>query len=197
MADALSGDGAHDREWTQGAYAPPTAAEALVLARYAAGRLLAEQVCMVFWLKWPVGLAGLVLVGFSDGGGGLTDVRSLGVLALIAFVLAWATQWLVTTAIRRLSVARRHRAAIAALDSAKGEWWPRLRAELARVGLPSGRFATLGFVQRWVRRSLRAAEAEPASRMEICRIIGEQQLAEARRLLAASEPRAARRKTQA
>ena len=88
--------------------------------------------------------------------------------------------------IRRLSVARRHRAAVAALDSAKGQWWPRLRAEVARVGLPSGRFATLGLVQRWARRSLRPAEIEPVSRMDIRRVIGERELSESRRLLAAS-----------
>ena len=107
-------------------------------------------------------------------------------LALVVFALAWVAQWVVTTAIRRLSVARRHRPAIAALDSAKGRWWPRLRAELARVGLPSGRFATLGLVQRWARRSLRPAEVEPAARIEIRRIIGERELSEARRLLAAA-----------
>ncbi len=148
---------------------------------------------MLFWLKWPVGIAGIGLLVFSDEGGGLTDVRSLGVLALVLFALAWVAQWLITTAIRRLSVARRHRRAVAALDSAKGEWWPRLRAEVARVGLPSGRFATLGLVQRWARRSLRPAEVEPASRIDMRRVIGERELSEARRLLAASRPAARRR----
>ena len=167
-----------------GAYAPPTATEMFVLARYAAGWVVAERVSVLFWLKWPLGIAGLALIVFSEDGGGLADVRSLGVLALVAFVLAWAAQWAVTTAIRRLSVARRHRAAIAALDSAKGRWWPRLRAELARVGLPSGRFATLGLVQCWSRRRLRPAEVEPVSRIEIRRVIGERELSEARRLLA-------------
>ena len=159
-----------------------------MLARYAAGWVLAERISVVFWLKWPVGIAGIALLVFSGDGGGLADVRSLGVLALGLFAVAWAAQWAVTTAIRRLSVARRHRAAAAALDSAKGQWWPRLSAEVARVGLPSGRFATLGLVQRWARRSLRSAEVEPASRMEIRRIIGERELSEARRLLAASRP---------
>ena len=180
MADS-SGDGGAP---TRGAYAPPTATELFVLARYAAGWVIAERISMVFWLKWPVGIAGIALLVFSDDGGGLADVRSLGVLALVLFAVAWAGQWAVTTAVRRLSVARRHRAAIAALDSAKGRWWPRLRAELARVGLPSGRFATLGLVQRWARRSLRPGEVAPASRIEIRRVIGERELSEARRLLA-------------
>ena len=122
----------------------------------------------------------------SEGGGGVADVRSLGILALVAFALAWILQWAVTTLIRRLSVARRHRAAVAALDSAKGQWWPRLRAEVARVGLPSGRLATLGLVQRWARRALRPAEVKPVSRMDIRRIIGERELASARALLASS-----------
>ena len=186
MADSVGGDGLADPVASPNAYAPPTATEVFVLARYAAGWVLAERISMLFWLKWPLGLAGLALVVLSDGGGGLTDVRSLGVLALGVFVLAWGAQWIVTTAIRRLSVARRHRPAIAALDSAKGQWWPRLRAEVARVGLPSGRFATLALVQRWIRRSLRPAEVEPVSRMEIRRVIGEQELSEARRLLAAA-----------
>jgi len=164
-----------------------------VLARYAAGWVLAERISMLFLLKWPVGLAGLALVVFSDSGGGLADVRSLGFLALVVFGFAWIAQWVVTTAIRRLSVARRHRPAIAALDSARGQWWPRLRAEVARVGLRSGRLATLGLVQRWLRRRLRPAEVEPASRMEIRRIIGEQELSAARRLLAAAGPRAPRK----
>ena len=158
---------------TRGAYAPPTVAEAVVLARYAAGWVLTERISMLFWLKWPVGFAGVAMLVLSDGGGGLADVRSLGILALVAFALAWILQWAVTTAIRRLSVARRHRAAVAALDSAKGQWWPRLRAEVARVGLPSGRLATLGLVQRWARRSLRPAEIEPVSRMDVRRVIGE------------------------
>ena len=181
-----SGDGAsaNDGPPTRGAYAPPTAAEVFVLARYTAGWVLAERVSVLFWLKWPIGVAGVALLVFSDDGGGLADVRSLGVLTLVVFALAWAAQWALATAIRRLSVARRHRAAIAALDSAKGQWWPRLRAEVARVGLPSGRFATLGLVQRWARRSLRPTEVEPASRIEIRRVIGERELAEARRLLA-------------
>ena len=171
---------------TRGAYAPPTVAEAVVLARYAAGWVLTERISMLFWLKWPVGFAGVAMLVLSDGGGGLADVRSLGVLALVLFAVVWAGQWVLTTAIRRLSVARRHRAAVAALDSAKGQWWPRLRAEVARVGLPSGRFATLGLVQRWARRGLRPAEIEPVSRMDIRRIIGERELASARALLAAS-----------
>ena len=157
-----------------------------MLARYATGWVLAERISMLFWFKWPIGIAGVAMLVLSDGGGGLADVRSLGILALVAFALAWILQWAVTTAIRRLSVARRHRAAVAALDSAKGQWWPRLRAEVARVGLPSGRLATLGLVQRWARRSLRPAEIEPVSRMDIRRIIGERELSESRRLLAAS-----------
>lgn len=178
---------------TRGAYAPPTVTEALVLARYAAGWILAERISVVFWLKWPIGVGGVALLVFSDDGGGLADVRSLGVLALVIFAAAWAAQWVVTTSIRRLSVARRHRAAVAALDSARAHWWPRLRAEVARVGLPSGRFATLGLVQRWARRSLRPTEVEPASRIAMRRIIGERELSEARRLLAAPGPAAPRR----
>jgi hypothetical protein len=170
----------------RGAYAPPTATEVFVLARYAAGWVLAERIGIVFWLKWPLGVAGIALIVFSEDGGGLADVRSLGVLALIVFALAWAAQAVVTTAIRRLSVARRHRPAVAALDSAKRHWWPRLRAEMARVGLPSGRFATLGLVRRWARRRLRPGEVEPVSRIEIRRVIGERELSEARRLVAAA-----------
>jgi hypothetical protein len=179
-------DSGSDDASTRGAYAPPTAIEALVLARYAAGWVVAERISVLFWLKWPVGIAGIGLLAFSDEGGGLTDVRSLGVLALVLFALAWAAQWAITTAIRRLSVARRHRSAVAALDSTRGQWWPRLRAEVARVGLPSGRFATLGLVQRWARRNLRPAEVEPASRIDMRRVIGERELSEARRLLAAA-----------
>ena len=180
--DAGLGDGSP----TRGAYAPPNVAEAVVLARYAAGWVLAERISMLFWLKWPVGFAGVAILVLSDGGGGLADVRSLGILALVAFALAWLLQWAVTTVIRRLSVARRHRAAVAALDSAKGQWWPRLRAEVARVGLPSGRFATLGLVQRWARRGLRPGEVASVSQIEIRRVIGERELFEARRLLAGS-----------
>lgn len=170
----------------RGAYAPPTPTEVVALARYAVGWVVSERLSMVFLLKWLVAAGGVALVVFGRDVGTVGDVRWLGVILLGVFAVAWLVEVSVTTAIRRLSVGRRHREAIEALEGAKDDWWPRLRAEVARVGLPSSRRATLGVTLRWARRRLRPHEVDPVAAMDVRRVIGEEELRRARRLFAAS-----------
>lgn len=170
----------------RGAYAPPTPTEVVALARYAAGWVVSERLSMVFLLKWLFAVGGVVLVVVGRDVGPVGDIRWLGIVLLVVFAMAWLVEAAITTVIRRLSVGRRHREAVEALEGAKDDWWPRLRAEVARVGLPNGRLATMGLMQRWLRRRLRPHEVKPVAAMDVRRVIGEEELRRARRLFAAS-----------
>lgn len=177
-----------DAESGAGVFAPPTRQEAFLLARYTAGVLIVERIDAVLLLKWLAALAGVLLVIFGDDAGPFGDVRWLGVVLLVAFGIAWLVQWGVTTLIHRIALPRRYRPAVEALESAREDWWPRLRAEVGRVGLRSGRFATLGLIRRWALRRLRPHEREPVGRIEVRRVVGTAELRRARELVAAPPP---------
>jgi hypothetical protein len=171
-----------------GVFAPPTRQEAFLLARYTAGVLIVERIAAVLLLKWLAALAGVLLLTFAEDAGPLGDVRWLGVVLLVAFWIAWLAQWGIAELIHRIAVPRRYRPAVEALESAREHWWPRLRAEVDRVGLRSGRFATLGLIRRWALRRLRPHEREPVGRIEVRRVVGTAELRRARELVAAPPP---------
>jgi hypothetical protein len=106
----------------------------------------------------------------------------LGVVLLVLFGLAWLVQTALCAVVRRLAVPRRYRPAFGALESAAGDWWPRLAAELRRVGLPAGPFRVAGLARRLVLRRLRPGEREALRELRIVNVFPREDLRRAQRM---------------
>ncbi len=151
------------------------------LVRYVLGRLAIERITFVFLAKWVLAALGVLCLVF--GGGSQPDwIRPFGVALLVLFGLVWLVQLAVIAVVRRLAVPRRYRPAFDALESAASDWWPRLSAELRRVGLPSGPFGITGLAWRLARRRLRRGEREALREVRLSNVVPGADLRRARRL---------------
>lgn len=162
-----------------------TPKEGFYLARYLTGRLVADRVSTVFLVKWLFALAALYLLAVG-GRTWMGSNRGFGAFALAVFLLLWAAQHALTWSIRRLAVPRRYRPAFDSLEAVRGGWWPRLRAELIRVGLPGSRLGAAGVLRRYATRRLRPGEREALAALDLRRVFGDEPLRRARELFAGS-----------
>jgi hypothetical protein len=106
-----------------------TAGQAAVLIRYTAGRLVLGRLEMLFLLKYVLLVLGVLLLF-----GGVTI--PLGIVLIVLFAAAAVVQWIVSRTVGRLAGFHRLEGAEEALADATTVWWPNLKRELVRVGLP-------------------------------------------------------------
>ncbi|WP_436773854.1 hypothetical protein [Yinghuangia sp. YIM S09857] len=107
-----------------------TTAQAVLLIRYIAGRLVLGRLEMFFLLKYALLALGILLLF-----GGVTI--PLGIVLLVLFALAVLAQWLISRTVGKLAGFKRLAGAEDALMDATTVWWPNLKRELVRVGLPT------------------------------------------------------------
>ena len=120
---------------------PLTSQEAVLFVRYLVATSVLEWLGTLFLLKYAV-LALAVAVWW------LTGEAAPGGALIVIFLLFAGIQWLVTRQIRRLGALRELAAFDGVVQDAPVAWWPNLRRELERVGLPSGPLALLQQPQR-------------------------------------------------
>ncbi|MEU8134461.1 hypothetical protein [Streptodolium elevatio] len=113
-----------------------TTAQAVLLIRYIAGRLVLGRLEMLFLLKYVLLALGILLLF-----GGVTI--PLGIVLLVLFALAVLAQWLISRTVGKLAGFKRLAGAEDALMDATTVWWPNLKRELLRVGLPTRPWALL------------------------------------------------------
>lgn len=107
-----------------------TTAQAVLLVRYIAGRLVLGRLEFLFLFKYALLVFGVLFLI-----GGVTI--PLGVVCLVLFALAVLVQWLIARTVGRLGGFKRLDGAEDALVDATTVWWPNLKRELVRVGLPT------------------------------------------------------------
>lgn len=107
-----------------------TTAQAVLLIRYIAGRLVLGRLEMLFLFKYALLALGILLLF-----GGVTI--PLGIVLLVLFALAVLAQWLISRTVGKLAGFKRLAGAEDALMDATTVWWPNLKRELVRVGLPT------------------------------------------------------------
>lgn len=113
-----------------------TTGQAVLLIRYIAGRLVLGRLEMLFLFKYVLLVLGILLLF-----GGVTI--PLGIVLLVLFALAVLAQWLISRTVGKLGGFKRLDGAEGALMDATTVWWPNLRRELVRVGLPTRPWALL------------------------------------------------------
>jgi hypothetical protein len=163
-----------------------TPKQAFYVLRYALGRLAIERLRFLFLAKWLLAAFGVALIFVGDA---WPDSRIVGVVLLVLFGLAWLAQFAVVSVIRRLAVPRRYRPAFAALESAVSDWWPRLAAELRRVGLPAGLFGVAGLAGRLLLRRLRPEERLALREVRLANVFPGADLRRARQLFEEADAR--------
>ncbi|MDI2126209.1 hypothetical protein [Yinghuangia seranimata] len=126
-----------------------TAAQAALLLRYIAGRLVLGRLELVFLLKYVLAALGVLLLF-----GGATV--PLGVVLLVLFAVAALVQWMISASVGRLAAFKRLSHAEGALMDATTVWWPNLKRELVRVGLPTRPWALLKLALAFAARRLPA-----------------------------------------
>ncbi|MGW9209046.1 hypothetical protein ACWGR4_18920 [Embleya sp. NPDC055664] len=105
-----------------------TARQTALLIRYLVGKVVLGRLEFVFLVKYL-----LVVVGLPA----LFLFPPLGIALLVLFGLAALVQWVISRAIGRLAAFHRLGAAEGELTDAATVWWPNLKRETARVGLPT------------------------------------------------------------
>lgn len=157
--------------------ARPTAAQAVLLVRFVAGRFLLGWVQAVFLAKYLLlAIAALAWFGFDDTFG--------TVVSLALFVAAAVVQWLVGRVVRRLGALDE----LAGLDDLVSgvavDWWPDLRAELRRVGLDPSVRGILRLCAGHATRRVSSEQRAGLERVDWRAVLPGEQLQEARRLVA-------------
>ncbi|HSA51723.1 MAG TPA: hypothetical protein VLH10_16630, partial [Yinghuangia sp.] len=126
-----------------------TTAQGVLLVRYIAGKLVLGRLEVLFLAKYALlGLGVLFLLG------GVTI--PLGVILLVLFALVGIAQRLISRTVGRLGGFRRLAGAEDALRDATTVWWPNLRRELDRVGLPTRPWTLLRLGAKFTARRLPA-----------------------------------------
>lgn len=113
----------------------PTLPQAALLVRYIAGRFVLGVMETYFLWKWGFLVLALpFLFGIGVERDGVS--MAIGVFFVVLFVIAAIAQWFATRAVRRVGALDK----LADLEDfgfdAVVDWWPNLRAEFRRVGLP-------------------------------------------------------------
>ncbi|WP_235055051.1 hypothetical protein [Yinghuangia soli] len=181
---AKAGEGAADDVDTK-----LTTAQAALLVRYIAGKLVLGRLEFIFLLKYVLLVFGVLLLF-----GGVTI--PLGVALLVLFVIAVVIQWAISRTVGRLAGFKRLDGAEDALMDATTVWWPNLKRELARVGLPSRPWTLLKIGAAYAARRL-PADQERALRDIRWRgaVLPRDQWARARQALARGAARGGRSAT--
>ncbi|HET6951903.1 MAG TPA: hypothetical protein VFI47_16095 [Acidimicrobiales bacterium] len=169
----------------------PTLPQAALLVRYIAGRFVLGWMQTVFLTKYALlALAVPFLVGFQPSRSEgwyferTTFDTAVGVILVVLGVLAALVEWLAGRAVRRVGALDK----LAELDDvafdAVVDWWPNLRAEFRRVGLPPSarRMLTLGAA--YATRRLTPHERAALEQVEWLAVLPREQLHEAHRVLA-------------
>ncbi|MYS87007.1 hypothetical protein [Embleya scabrispora] len=105
-----------------------TPRQAALLIRYLVGKVVLGRLEFIFLLKYPLLVAGVPL---------LLLFPPAGIVLLVVFGLAALVQWVIARTIGRLAAFHRLDAAENEMTDAATVWWPNLKRETARVGLPT------------------------------------------------------------
>ncbi|WP_406287433.1 hypothetical protein [Embleya sp. NBC_00896] len=122
-----------------------TPRQAALLIRYLTGKVVLGRLEFVFLLKYLLFVAGVLL---------LIVFAPLGIALLVLFGIAALVQWVISRAVGRLAGFHRLDAAGNELTDAATVWWPNLKRESARVGLPTRPIALLRVAAARVTRRL-------------------------------------------
>lgn len=154
-----------------------TTAQGLLLVRYLAGKIVLGRLEMIFMAKYVLLALGVLLL--------LPGVTApLGVVLIALFLIAALAQWILTRIVGRLAAFHK----LSALDDEAGSavtvWWPNLKRELRRVGLPSEARAVLRLGAGHVTRRLPAHEETAFRQIDWGSVIPRDQWQRARQVLA-------------
>ncbi|NYI07120.1 hypothetical protein [Allostreptomyces psammosilenae] len=154
-----------------------TTGQAVLLVRYLAGKLVLGRLELLFLVKYAVGGLGVLLLPW-----GVTT--PIGIVLLVLAVLMAGAQWVVSRIIGRLGGFSRMRGAETELEEATTVWWPNLKREMRRVGLPDRAWPMLQLAARHAGR--RTTEEQRAALADIRwrSVLPARQLRAARRALA-------------
>lgn len=160
----------------------PTLPQAALLVRYIAGRFVLGVMETYFLWKWGfLFLALPFLFGIGVERDGLAT--AIAVFFLVLFVISAIVQWFATRAVRR----------VGALDKLGDledfgfdvvvDWWPNLRAEFRRVGLPPSAGAMLRLGAGYATRRLSPEQKDKLGQVNWFAVLPAEQLNEAHRVL--------------
>lgn len=152
-----------------------TPRQAALLIRYLAGKVVLGRLEFVFLLKYPLLVAGLPLLFLFP---------PAGIVLLVLFGLAALVQWVIARGIGRLAAFHRLGAAENEMTDAATVWWPNLKREAERVGLPSRPLALLKVAAARVGRRLDPEREAAFAAIDWRAVIPREQWQRARVLLA-------------
>lgn len=152
-----------------------TPRQAALLIRYLVGKVVLGRLELLFLLKYIVLVVGLLtLIVFAP----------LGVLLIGLFLVAALAQWIIARAIGRLAAFHRLDAAENEITDAATVWWPNLKREAARVGLPTRPLALLRLAAARATRRLDPEREAALARIDWRAVMPRDQWRRARVLLA-------------
>jgi hypothetical protein len=152
-----------------------TPRQAALLIRYLVGKVALGRLEFLFLLKYPLLVTGVPLLFLFP---------PLGFVLIVLFGLAALAQWMIATAIGRLAAFRRLDAAENEMTDAATVWWPNLKREAARVGLPTRPLALLRLAAARATRRLDPQREAALAEIDWRAVIPREQWQRARVLLA-------------
>ncbi|MGW1993619.1 hypothetical protein [Embleya sp. NPDC001921] len=152
-----------------------TPRQAALLIRYLAGKVVLGRLEFVFLLKYLLLVTGLPLLFLFP---------PAGIVLLVLFGLAALVQWVIARGIGRLAAFHRLGAAENEMTDAATVWWPNLKREAERVGLPSRPLALLKVAAARVGRRLDPEREAAFAAIDWRAVIPREQWQRARVLLA-------------
>ncbi|MFE2868163.1 hypothetical protein [Embleya sp. NPDC059259] len=152
-----------------------TPRQAALLVRYLVGKVVLGRLEFLFLLKYPLLVAGVPLLFLFP---------PAGIALLVLFGLAALVQWVIARAIGRLAAFHRLGAAENEMTDAATVWWPNLKRETARVGLPTRPLALLRLAAARATRRLDPAREAAFAAIDWRAVIPREQWQRARVLLA-------------
>ncbi|MYW03937.1 hypothetical protein [Streptomyces sp. SID3343] len=152
-----------------------TARQAALLIRYLVGKVVLGRLEFLFLLKYLLLITGVPLLFLFP---------PLGFVLVVLFALAALVQWVIARAIGRLAAFHRLDAAEDEMTDAATVWWPNLKRETARVGLPTRPLALLRLAAARATRRLDPQREAALAEIDWRAVIPREQWQRARVLLA-------------